>query len=59
MSKNKKNMQAHGLAALDPLPQLDSISSLLQNPNQKQMMNLSSAFSNYDSHQFKNMSAQQ
>jgi len=34
---------------------MDGISSILQNQGQKQMMNLSSAFSNYDSHQFKSV----
>jgi hypothetical protein len=35
---------------MDPLPQLDGMSQMLQNTSQKQIMNLSSAFSNYDSY---------
>jgi hypothetical protein len=46
-NNNKQKKNQHGRDALEPLPGLDGISSLLAG-NQKQVMNLSSAFSNFD-----------
>ncbi len=52
-NQNKMLKKGGGLANLDPLPQLDGLTKILQNTSEKHLLSQSSGFSTYDTYTLK------
>jgi hypothetical protein len=50
---NKMIKKGGGLANLDPLPQIDGLTKILQGTSEKHMLSQSSGFSTYDTYNMK------